>query len=391
MNARYSKVASEKSVRETKKWANWEKWLTFTVSVLFVPAFITVLLSAFEDETNLWIHQLLGSDRQDSIMEIQKKLTSQGKVSGVECAKIGMTKADLLKNCGRPIYMSTLLREDGSSSKIGYQPKPDQLIIYDLKNDIVTSITFTRQDAEFASITYPEIKKVMGAPDDTIQLESGYSSYTYRYDRYDLVLNIDGDVNGLNKIRLEDKKPTLPKLNYPKDTGSIKRIIPGDQQLSSKSGQDLANWIYSSAMKSDLPSNPCGALSSTYDQVIKRCGTDSTSVSYNDQTKEKEIHYQSDGQEYIYSFYQDKLSYISIQPVQPLSFTVKQIKKKLGKPVREKKQPKDEMIFSSYVIYQIQDKELLFNYNELSQVTTIELRFAKMYDDQFGNLLPTNQ
>lgn len=369
-----------------------EKWILFIFSGLLIPAIITVILAAFEDETNLWVNQLFGLDQKVSIMEKQKKLSLQGKLIQVDCGQIGITKEKLLQACGKPGFRSEVDSGDHTSSLISYIPSPNQLISYQVTNDQVISITITRDDWQFASITYAEIKKYLGAPDQEPFQTSGSAPntvFSYQYEDYRLTVTIDGQTNGLERMQLEDTK-LQPKRKTKPELHSIEKLLTKENTLEGQSGSVLAKSIYTLLKTGDLPYNPCGKLHATYEQVIQHCGT-GLQWGYNDQTKEKWNHLQSELYEYKFSFYQDKLSYLTISPRKDFPLNIRQIKQVMGKPMKELKQPKEEKLFDSYVKYLVDGNEVLITYNQNSEIRSLQIRLPNLYDDQFGNLLSTNQ
>lgn len=370
-----------------------ENWILFIFSGLLIPAIITVILAAFEDETNLWVNQLFGADQKVSIIEKQKQLSLQGKLIQVDCGKIGMSKENLLQACGTPGYRSEVDAGDHTSSSINYILSPNQLTSYQLTNDLVVSITLTRDDWQFSSITYQEIKKYLGAPDrEPIQtsISSGSNTvFSYQYDHYQLTITMDGQTNGLRSMKLEDTK-LQPKRKTKSKTHSIEKYLLKEKMLEGQSGIELATSIHALLKMGDLPYNPCGKLQTTYERVIKNCGT-GLQWGYNEQTNEKWNHLQSNLFEYKFSFYQDKLSYLTIIPKQRIPVDIAEIKQVMGKPKKEHKQSKKDILFDSYVKYIINGNEVLITYNQNLEVRSLQIRLPNLYDDQFGNLLPQNQ
>ncbi len=230
------------------------------------------------------------------------------------CAKIGDSKENVLKNCGKNyIYFNEERTAQINSTTISYGMNG-------------TNYTYKFYGNELYSITIysKEFNKVHKR---YISLWFGEKSY---YDENNLTVWFDyRDDDLLDSIRIENQKPVKKTF---KVTNKVKReYIPKGKMVSFLSTNDVLK-LKKLAIEDDLPNYNCGKLGSTISSVLQQCPDYKSYVEENSTFSHHEIQYVYDDSSVTLSFYYGKLSSIYISEIYH-ELQLDDLERVLGQPV----------------------------------------------------------
>lgn len=379
------------SVRSKRK---MYKMMSFIFSVILIPLIMTILLSAYEDETNAWVRHLFAGKKKETYTETIKRLAASGNLPDYRCGPIGTAIQEVINRCGKPVKRTDVYEIDGSNSSLFYLDGNSKLIGLDFQNEKLKSIMIQARKNE--SLLISEVKRVFGPPSETNEGKSDMSDletyYQYNLNSYHVTFSYSSKTNKLDRFTLEttsnfpyDGRPRTQFVTAAHPVGSDKRISPEGGLSAAK---QLKQWI----SRGDLGNYDCGPLGTSLQQVAAgTCGDYENNVSsriVSDQ--EKGLGFRFKDREIQLKFFKDRLTSISVRETeQPLPITKENIERVFGKPDRDKSS--FDILDGKFVSYKLNDKKADFFFNDKGELDYIWLRKSGLYDDEFGTLLPQNE
>lgn len=364
------------------------------LSVVLIPVILTVVLAAYEDETNEWVRSLFEGEKKETYMESLKRLASEGNMPEYECGALGSGITDVLNRCGEPVARSDSYDVSSTVTSLYYQ-YGHRLVTLDFENDRLKAIKVMYDAKE--SLSVDEMKRVFGTPVETTENQSNLRSdtvyYKYHLSVYDLMLNFNKQTGKLENINLE----TTEKYGY---TGSPRtqlktEVHPVEQakKISADGGVKTAKQLHDWISRGDLGNYDCGPLGTAYHDVLTgKCGTYMNNLFHkkvNQQNKEKLLSYQFKDREIQLKFYNDVLTSISVREFEnSIPVTKDDIILVFGKPVPKKKPAVDFGVEIESLTYQINGNKIQLFFDEEGKIDYVWLFKDGLYDEEFGFLLP---
>jgi hypothetical protein len=364
---------------------------SFIFSVILIPLIMTVVLSAYEEETNAWVHRLLEGEKKETYIESVKRLAAQGNLPEYKCGPIGTTFTEVTNRCGVATSREQSFKVNGSSAELSYLYGETKLVMLTFQNEMLQRIDV--KDLEKESTPLKEIKRVFGKPAETNEKSDAASEstfYTYHFAPYKLTFWFNRENGKLENFTLETTQPFQFTGRLRNEFETKAHPLDKKKRINSKGGVAAAKQVKRWIDKGDLGNYDCGPLGTSYRQVkVGRCRIyqrNLQSWSINDQTQEKGLTYQFKDRTIHLKFFKESLTSISIDETQkPLHITKKDIEQVFGKPARDKSDPNDLLgIAGIFAEYKLHDKEVTFYFNDKGYLYSIWLRKSGLYDPEIG-------
>lgn len=365
------------------------------LSVILIPVILTVVLAAYEDETNEWVRNLFEGEKKETYMESLKRLASEGNMPEYECGALGSGITNVINRCGEPIARKDTYDVSSTMTSLYYQYGDHKLVHLNFENDRLKAIKVMDESKE--SLSVDEMKRVFGTPVETAENQTNLKSdtvyYQYLLSVYDLMLNFSKDTGKLKDINLE----TREKFGY---TGSPRtqfetEVHPVDQakRISSAGGVKVAKQLHEWISQGDLGNYDCGPLGTAYHDVLSgKCGTYQNNVSHkeaNQQNNETLLKYQFKDREIKLKFFNDVLTSISIREFEnSIPVTKDDIIQVFGKPAPKKSPAVNFGTEIDSLTYQINGNKVQMFFDEEGKIDYLWFFKEGLYDEEFGFLLP---
>jgi hypothetical protein len=345
------------------------KWLSAIFGVLLIPGILSVILIAFEDQTNQWVMQIAGNEP----VEVKtKRLAQKNELIYGDCGALGDRLEDVMKECPNYVYQ---LRSQSTTApfelrhEVRIKGEAGRTVSYFFTNQVLTEMEVT--DPAFAQVTFNKVKKEFN---DTKHngLNDEVSEYAYPVGKNKVTFVYDPDKRLLRTIRLEGSsiRPKGENKSVPALQKEYK--ASPDKELPLAGGEPAAQKLKQYMQAGDLPAYGCGALGTTYDQVLTTCGKD---LVYEEQDKEqkiKRIGYEYKNRAIRLTFHEDRLTRIEVEQ-KDKPWKIAGVNKVFGNPVkREVKQ--------SY--YQLGQHVVVLSYNDTMQLNKVAVADAKWHKQE---------
>lgn len=350
-----------------EKMGKERRWVSTVMGVLLIPAILTIILMAFEDQTNAWMMQIAGNEP----VEVKtKRLAEKGELIYGDCGVLGDSWSSVVEEC--PDYVFQRRSQSTSApyelkQELRVKGEANRMISYRFTNQVLTEIEVS--DPAFVSIPFSKIKKLFNDSQHTGN--DDIHEYLYPVGKNIVVFNYDPDKRVLRTIRLERRMNTA-KEGKPVATSQQQYRVPPDKEMPLAGGVTAAQALKQQILNGDLLAYDCGKLGAAYKQVSGKCGRQTVWEENDRSKKTRQIHYEYKNRYLRLTFQQENLSRIEVeQKEQPWKITVANVSKVFGHPVKSEFQ-------QSY--YQIGPYMAVFGFNETGQlvkVTVGDLRWHK--------------
>lgn len=367
--------------------------LSFICSVILIPAILTIVLAAFEDETNQWVRQLFGDE--EKVVEKIKRLASVGELIHISCGKIGSSVMEVKNACGPPSYENQTFDKKMTTHQLRYIKEGDESgYVLSFINEKLDSILLIN-DPKLENIKINEMKQVFGPVKDRNTNEGKGDNEDRIYYSYMLeesyLIRFTFDANNGKLVALQlDSEDFPPPINIDKKLDMV-QSLDSSKSVEHLEGVKLAKKIKEWIQEGDMFHYNCGFLGSTLEMVESQCGTEAQSaIGYDRLTDEKWRNYRYKEREIGLKFYKDELSLISVREIEkPLSMKRQDVIEVFGKGVDPK--PTLRIDPNQYLKYEWDTLEIQFFFNEQGDCHYVVLKKRGMYDDTFGQLILSNK
>lgn len=362
--------------------------VSLLVTGIIVPVILTILLAAFEDQTNEWVYKFFGlKDEEVALLEQLKKDIQSGKISLHSCTRLGATEEGVKQTCGKPIFSDAGFGlEEGTWRKMIYQKDQlETMLLFD--NGILYKELLIGKSVSM--IKEEEVKKVFGEPAQTQPLALDHlkkdESVTYYYfvDQYRVAFQMEKPYQTISSMSIEPQSMIEFIKNYhptiKKDDNNQKEHLVGERALKGK-GKDAVEEVKAMVEKGFLPYYDCLPLDSLKEQVNHNCKDDVSRAGYDQSDQLSWYSYNYKNRTLFLEFYKDQLSLITVDDRKPLPFQWSDVKTVFGTPKKEKKYPAGGLS-SGYVTYQIGQNEVVFKFDKEQNCTLIQLQKPNLFQD----------
>lgn len=369
--------------RDIRTWKGYVKRsILLIMSVIMIPIMMTVLLSAFEDRTNDWVLELLGlKTYQTKTLETLKEQVAIGKLTEDLCTHLGARTLGVTKMCGKAVKRNTIFTTDSGQFEQRWHRQNKRELFFEFHNDVLQSIVLL--DPKYQTIKEKEVTEIWGPPDQMNDYQSLKEKKLIFYEaEFELAFIIDLTSSQLKRIQMSYKGGSEPKkaiaLQNQSDPNR-KRIHRGDPKLQlTGNGVKAVQQVKQYIDQGKLPYYDCDLLGSTFNPS-KLCKPNPSISGYDQDEQTKWLSYQFQNRFLFLQYYQDSLALITVDGMGKLPFTREDVKKVFGKPKFEQK--KYGAWSSGALVYEIGDRELVFNFTEKDQGSYIQFRLADVFED----------
>lgn len=379
--------------QKNQKQKTWVKIVSFVCGVILIPSILTIILAAFEEDTNQWVRQFFGVEKEETFVEKIKRLASNGELISPSCAKLGASVIEVKGACGKPYYESRTIHNDRTTHELRYMNKNKSGYILSFTNEKLTRILLINEP-QLANIKLDEIKQVFGPVKKHNTNEEALENRDtvfYNYvldDSYGIRFTFETKSGKLYMVQLQSEE-SPPPANMEQKVGLTQKL-DSSKSVGDLKGVALAKKIKEWVVQGDVPHYHCGPIGSRLGEVERKCGTESKSVTgYDDHNSEKWMDYKYKEREIGLKFYKDELSLISVRELEnPLPMNREHIIEVFGNPVDKKSSFLSPEQFAKY---EMDSYELQFFFDEEGNCDYMILKKRGLYDDEFGKLLLSNQ
>ncbi|WP_124726587.1 DUF4309 domain-containing protein [Staphylospora marina] len=393
------KTKEESQANQRKK--RMIKAVSWFFTIIVLPVTMTILLAAYEDETNQWVRSLFEEEKPETFLESMKRLTAEGKLPVFECGPLRATQAEVTNRCGQPVAWKHWWTEDEnlmSSLFYVYEDKKRSVLLT-FKNDRLQRLFV--MDGEHASTSLEEMKQVFGKPAQSNE-GSNYATdstyYEYVISEYKLQFWYNRKTGKLENYSYEDSQtfPMPPNINVPQFKAK-EHPVPGNKRIPTGDGLAAARQLQRWIAEGDLGNYDCGPLGTSYLEVkTGRCGEYHQHLMIweeDNQQHEKGLYYVFKDRIINLDFYKDSLTSISVQEEEGKNYgiTKKQIKRVFGTPQRENDDTETKMgVKVEYLEYKIGDNLVYFGFDKEGKLYYIWIRKNGLYTKD-GFLVPPKE
>jgi hypothetical protein len=357
------------------------------LSVVLIPVILTVVLAAYEDETNEWVRSLFEGEKKETYMESLKRLASEGNMPEYECGSLGSTVVDVISRCGEPIARSDTYDVSSTQVYLHYVYGDNKLVSLRFENERLKEIKIVDRSKETLPVN--EVKRVFGDP----LAPDLKGTYEYQLSKYHLTFHYNEENGKMERILLSTKE----SFGY---TGSPRtqletEVHPVDQakRISSAGGVTAAKQLHEWISQGDMGNYDCGSLGASFQEVTSgKCRAYEKNLSHkkvNQQDDERELMYTFKDREIHINFFKDVLTSISVrEKANAIPVTKEDIIRVFGKPAPKKSSSLNLGGESDNVSYQINGNKVYFYFNKNKELERIWFFKDGLYDEEFGFLLP---
>ncbi|MFC7441111.1 hypothetical protein [Laceyella putida] len=345
------------------------KWLSTIMVVLLIPAILTIILMAFEDQTNAWMMRIAGNE---PVEMKTKRLAEKGELIYGDCGALGDPWSKVVEECPNHVYQ---LRSQSTAApyelkqELRVKGEAKRTVTYLFTNQVLTAMEVS--DPAFASVPFSKVKKEFNDLKHTGN--DDIYEYAYPVGNNEVIFRYDPDKRFLRTIRLERSGVTA-KAGKPVATSQKKYQARPGKEMPLAGGVKAAQALKQRMGTGDLLAYDCGGLGTAYEKVLKTCGKETVWEEHDQEKKMKQIRYEYKNRLISLTFHQDKLSRIEVeQKGQPWKITGADVGKAFGKPVKTEWQ-------RSY--YQLGQRVAVFSFDETMRLNNVSVADLQWHKDE---------